>query len=123
MVSDHSISIVSGIWLYFIEYRHTSQIKRRSGYALVLLGMPIIVSVLVLRAQFPMSGPDYFGTEMLELTLFFLVVSIEAICISKGIRRVTPVHRVFSFVPFYVLSLWLVSLPTIVIAGLIYPGS
>jgi len=65
-----TISVASGIWLYYIEYKHKSQ-KKQLNYAGFLFGMPILVSILVINEQFKISDPNYFGIEMLELILFF----------------------------------------------------
>lgn len=117
-----TISIASGIWLYFIGYKHKSR-KKQLNYAIFLLCMPILVSILVINEQFKISDPNYFGIEMLELILFFLVVSIEAIYVSKYIKKFIQNYSIFPFVSLYVISLWLVSFLTAVIVGLVYPGS
>lgn len=117
-----TITIASGIWLYCIGKLHNN-LKKQLNYAIFLLGLPIIVSILVINEQFKISGPNYFGVEMLELILFFLVVSIEAICIARIIKKLIPKYSIFSFVPLYAIGLWLVSFFTVVIIGLVYPGS
>jgi len=117
-----TISIASGIWLYYIGYKHKPR-KKQLNYAIFLLCMPILASILVINEQFKISGPNYFGIEMLELILLFLIVSIEAIYIAKYIKKFIPKYNIFSFVPLYIVSLWLVSFFTVVIVGLVHPGS
>ena len=80
------VTIVSGIWLYCIGKVHNYQ-KKQLNYAVFLLCLPILASILVINEQFKISGPNYFGIEMLKLILFFLVVSIEAIYIAKNIKN------------------------------------
>ncbi len=116
------ISITSGIWLYCIEYKYRSR-KKQLNYAAFLLCMPIIASILIINEQFKISRPNYFGGEMLELILFFLVVGIEAIYLAKYIKKCTQKFSIFYFVPLYVLGLWLISFFTVVIVGLVYLGN
>ena len=117
-----SISIASGIWLYYIGRIHDSH-KKRLHYAIFLFCTPILVSILVINEQFIISSPNYFGVEMLELVSFHLAISIEAIYTAKCVKQFISKDNIFYFVPLYVVCLWILTFLTIVIVGLVYPGS
>lgn len=117
-----TISIASGIWLYYIEYKNKSRIKILH-YAIFLLCMSIFTSILVIKAQFGMSDPGYFEIETLGLVLLFTILGIEAIYVAKFIQNKGPNYSVFLYLPLFLLGIGIVSFITMLILVAFYPGS
>jgi len=117
-----SISIASGIWLYYIGRKHNSH-KKRLHYAIFLFFIPILASTLVINAQFEISDPDYFEIETLGLILLFLILRIEAIYVAKFTQNKIQSYNVFLYLPLFLLGLGVVSFFTMLILVAFYPGS
>ena len=117
-----TISIVSGVWLYYIGYKNKSR-KKLLHYAIFLFCIPVLSSVLIINAQFEVSDPDYLGIETLGLVLLLMTLGIEAIYVAKFIQNKVPSHNIFLYLPIFLLGLGIVSFITMLILVAFYPGS
>ncbi len=117
-----ALSIVSGIWVYYIVFKGKSG-KKILHYAIFLSCIPIFSSILVIKAQFGISDPDYFEVKTLGLVLLFVILSIEAIYVAKFIQNKAPNCNIFLYLPLFLLGLGVASFITMFILVALYPGS